>query len=149
MVFKPSKEIAKRLEEIQEEETARRVPRTIKREGYWYSRFTPEYPMPEVQDKPWRGKKTFIDKLISLQARVANKSLCSEDIDCRVILYRGWSTCRICDKRNGSSEFSVMLRSESVNWIWPVGYLHYIESHNVKPSPEFIHFVDSLQGDKK
>lgn len=55
----------------------------------------------------------------------------------RELHFKGWSNCRICDKKNGSGEF------EYNNWVWPNGLLHYIIDHNYMPSEHFLKFVRS------
>lgn len=50
--------------------------------------------------------------------------------------YRGFSTCRMCDKMpNGSSCIG------DDKFIWPSGFAHYIEEHSVRPPKEFIDHV--------
>lgn len=92
-------------------------------EGYWYSKYSPEYLMPQAQAEPWPGKAEFL------------KALDRWESDAHVVAYRGWSTCRICGCHNGSEEF------EHDGWRWPQGYKHYIVEHNVKPSLAFYHAV--------
>lgn len=43
----------------------------------------------------------------------------------------GFSTCRICGKRNGTNEFS------DGTFMWPEGLAHYVEDHAVRP-PERV-----------
>jgi hypothetical protein len=45
--------------------------------------------------------------------------------------FRGWSNCRLCQKTNGSTEFSYN------GWRWPQGFRHYVAAHGVDPTPEF------------
>ena len=52
--------------------------------------------------------------------------------------YRGFSFCRICDFTNGSREFKYK------GFVWPDGFRHYIEEHNVKPSDEFIEMINKI-----
>ena len=92
-------------------------------EGYWWSRYEPQYLMPICHDIPWEGQEDFLHALRRRQKAAAK------------VQYRGWSTCRICKCTNGSTEY------KSGGWIWPEGYIHYIEEHNVKPSSEFYKFV--------
>lgn len=47
----------------------------------------------------------------------------------------GWSDCRICGIRNGSNCCG------DGKWVWPEGFVHYLEIHNVKPPQEFIDYV--------
>lgn len=46
--------------------------------------------------------------------------------------YRGWSTCRICGKENGSADFSDGL------YVWPEGFAHYLSEHAVRPPATFV-----------
>lgn len=96
---------------------------TAKREGFWRSTEEPDLPMPITRTEPWDGARGFVTGLYDLQKK-------SEQI-----LYRGFSVCRVCGKPNGNGEF------EHKGWVWPSGYLHYVEQHYVKPSPEFSAFV--------
>lgn len=49
--------------------------------------------------------------------------------------FRGSSTCRICNDRNGSCE-----DTDGV-YTWPEGFAHYIKEHDVKPTQAFITHV--------
>lgn len=62
--------------------------------------------------------------------------------DIRVVSYCGESTCRICGKDNGDSEY--ILKSNNEEWTFPSGYLHYIIDHGVEPSKEFEKFMLNL-----
>lgn len=94
----------------------------MKVEGYWraHKDDVSEYPFPESV-----GFKddVFVEKVKSLQEKA------------RVIQFKGFSFCRICECINGTQEF------EYKGWNWPSGYLHYIVDHGVKPSDEFYDFV--------
>mgnify|MGYP000845465439 CR=1 FL=1 len=48
---------------------------------------------------------------------------------------KGCSYCRICDITNGSEELT------DGKYLWPSGFVHYLEAHNVKPIQEFIDHV--------
>jgi hypothetical protein len=91
--------------------------------GYWYSTFEPQYPMPIANNVPFPNKINIIKALQAKEA-VAQKKFA-----------KGWSTCRICKKSNGSVEY------ESGNYTWPEGYLHYLEDHNVVPDSEFVKWL--------
>lgn len=52
--------------------------------------------------------------------------------------YFGFSTCRLCHCANGGEEFTLH------DWTWPSGFRHYLTSHNVHPSYEFVTFLTSL-----
>jgi len=92
-------------------------------EGYWYSKHESKYPMPVANTIDMSIKDSFIAKLKSIE-EVAHQ-----------VHYRGFSGCRICNCLNGTFEY------EYKNWVWPVGYMHYIQDHNVAPSKEFYEFV--------
>ena len=94
-----------------------------KREGFWWSKNEPDLPKPKEREKPWKGRRDFLAHLRRVQAKT------------RVARYKGWSTCRICGQKNGSTEYKCN------GWVWPDGLYHYIEEHNVKPSDDFIAFV--------
>ena len=76
------------------------------------------YPEPKANDEPWQGQGDFIARLLKIQS-YAHKTY-----------FRGFSSCRICKKINGSIEY------EYKGHIWPEGYLHYIEEHNIEPTED-------------
>ncbi len=94
-----------------------------KREGFWYSKYEPDLPMPKARDKPASNQQEILDRLSKLETKA------------HVIAYKGWSTCRICGCGNGTTEFNYK------GWVWPSGLRHYIEKHNVRVSPEFKDFL--------
>lgn len=54
--------------------------------------------------------------------------------------YFGWSTCRICGCKNGSTELS-----DGV-YVWPQGLSHYVREHKVRLPDEFIkHVINQLE----
>lgn len=53
--------------------------------------------------------------------------------------YKGSSKCRICGKRNGSYELT------DGKYIWPSGYVHYIEEHDVVPSKDFLRHIKEVE----
>lgn len=100
------------------------IEKKVQREGYWsngddYS----QYPTPVGADEPWLGKDEFLLALTLLELKAKANH------------YKGSSECRICKKRNGSSDFEID------GWKWPSGYQHYIRAHNVRPSLAFQEFV--------
>ncbi|MFI5296562.1 MAG: hypothetical protein ACHREM_00570 [Polyangiales bacterium] len=52
-----------------------------------------------------------------------------------VALYMGASTCRICGGLNGSGE------QTDGSYLWPTGFVHYLEDHLVRPPADFIDHV--------
>jgi hypothetical protein len=49
--------------------------------------------------------------------------------------WMGWSTCRLCSDDNGT-----VCLTDGV-YVWPEGFAHYVEEHDVKPPKEFIAHV--------
>lgn len=96
-----------------------------KREGFWYSERNQMLPKPIESDEPWIGKEDFVSKLFELEVHPQTDK----------IQFKGFSTCRICGKINGTATNAAM------GWEWPVGYRHYIEEHNVRPSLAFQEMV--------
>ena len=91
-----------------------------RKEGFWDA---DNIPWPN--EKPWKGQFTFLKKLRNLEN--------SNEVNS--VVYRGFSSCRLCKCANGSKEY------EYKNWTWPEGFMHYVEAHNVKPTPRFIKFI--------
>jgi hypothetical protein len=50
-----------------------------------------------------------------------------------MIGYRGWSNCRICEKKNGTKELKIQIGD--TQYRIPQGYVHYLEDHNVAVDP--------------
>lgn len=99
------------------------MSKTELREGFWYSKYEPDLPVPKAQTSPSADQEEVLERLSKLEAKA------------QTVFMKGWSTCRICGCANGSSEFSYR------GWTWPSGFRHYIEAHNVQPSPEFKAFL--------
>jgi len=99
----------------------------LRKVGFWNDNKNgyPQYPMPEAREKPWKGKRDFVAALTQLQEKGGIKRES----------YRGWSDCRCCGKMNGNKEYT------KDGWLWPEGFLHYVEEHNVKPPQDFIDFI--------
>lgn len=98
-------------------------------EGYWKQTKSEksEYPWPVPSVDNW-GSSLFLERLASLEKRAKES------------VYRGWSTSRLTKESVGSSEFSFVDSKTQTEWRWPCGLKHYIQ-HNVKPSDDFIEFV--------
>lgn len=93
--------------------------------GYWYSKYEKIYPkcIPS-KNKNWTEdvKRNFLYRLSLL-------------VPLNTYYYKGWSDCRICERKNGSSEFLFG------KYIVPSGYRHYIEKHNIEPPLYFYLYV--------
>lgn len=95
----------------------------LKRIGFWQSESEPNLPLvSKFIDSTWNHS----EKLMILDYLQKGKVITT---------YRGWSTCRVCEKKNGSSDLS-----DGV-YVWPEGYYHYIAHHNVKPTEEFLNYI--------
>lgn len=104
-------------------------------EGYWYADLLYDeslgkLPFPKQTDVSVDGK--FLDKLIA----VTNSKICQTKA------YFGFSTCRLCDKLNGSVEYTVT--HGGLAFTFPEGLMHYYMEHHVQPSTEFYNFIMSL-----
>lgn len=106
----------------------------VNHEGFWWSKYEPHLPKPIALDYEWKGRKALLDAINYVEQAVTSNVL-----DVRVDFYRGHSRCRICEERNGSSEFRCSFM-KSV-WVWPAGLRHYIRAHNVRPSQAFQEFI--------
>jgi len=138
-----------------------------KREGFWYSKYEQGLPHPVSASDGWNPYQflavlvPFEDKLLAeaMSAVLAHNKEYAEYYDtwgsihpdnrppqpryeeALVLSYMGSSNCRICDSQGrdmGYREFHVG------DWVWPEGYRHYIEVHNVKPSDEFMAFITDV-----
>lgn len=49
--------------------------------------------------------------------------------------WRGMSQCRICGCFNGSTCL------ENGDFLYPSGYVHYIQDHNIQPDPRLMDFL--------
>ena len=94
-----------------------------RRVGFWKSSEEPCLPMPEANAEPFPGKSGLLEALRNAQVLAVENA------------YRGWSTCRICSKPNGNRKYTLG------RWVWPSGYLHYLDAHNVEPDPEFAAYL--------
>lgn len=83
------------------------------------------YPWPVSESKKWKGKKKneFLRKLFQVEQKAKEWR------------YSGHSNCRFCSIRNGSGEFDYK------NFLWPSGYSHYIEEHDVFPDLDFYNMI--------
>lgn len=93
------------------------------KEGFWKNAGHPELPVPVSSETEMAGKQEFLDKLRKIERRAGKR------------MFKGWSTCRICKKPNGTVTYL------SRGWEWPEGFSHYVEEHNVAPSEAFVNMV--------
>jgi hypothetical protein len=94
------------------------------REGFWkQDKNDSKLPWPSGGQTPWRGRAKFLQELAIKEGQA------------KKLRTKGFSLCRICKEANGSITFQLN------GWIWPSGYRHYIEAHNVRPSLAFQEWV--------
>lgn len=93
-------------------------------EGYWYSTYQPEYPMPIPNELTEEQSNTIYNLIIQKQ---------SEAYEVR---YRGLSRSRIDETTLGCCEY------QTEEWIWPGDFAtHYVLKYRVKPSDEFLKYI--------
>ena len=105
-----------------------------RKEGFWKLMKAPgENVMPweEQFDRFPVSQKLPVDPLVLRALDAAEAQAQKEN-------YFGASTCRLCHRSNGGEEFTLD------NWTWPSGFRHYLTSHNVHPSTDFVKFITSL-----
>ena len=90
-------------------------------------------PFPEPGDKETHEINTvFIRELTYLQSMQQG------------VGYLGFSTCRLCGKANGSSEYMCVYTTTNTQYVWPEGYLHYVQDHRVPPPAEIVDAVHTM-----
>lgn len=93
-------------------------------EGYWYSKHSPEYPMP------------IPDQLADDDAAKIYNLIRDKEKNATITSYRGCSVSQITGQMLGNSEYDLN------GWIWPADFApHYVLTHKVKPSDEFLEFI--------
>lgn len=96
----------------------------MKYEGFWYSKYEPNWPKPVP------------DVLTDEQALKVYNRIKQKEKTARATRYRGWSTSRIDGTHVGCTEY------ESGGWRWPEAFApHYVLKYKVKPSDEFLKFL--------
>ncbi len=55
----------------------------------------------------------------------------------------GFSTCRICNNNNKCNEFYLDY------FVWPAGYIHYLEDHNVEIDDSFKEYIEKFDFNTK
>lgn len=108
--------------------------------GYWASSADPEadrYLQQHGLELPWPEDFVCSDWGDDVRAVVLEHLRGGEPVE----YWRGNSTCRFgCDIDNGSRDLS------DGTYVWPEGFAHYVEAHNVKPPQEFIRHVYAIRG---
>ena len=88
--------------------------------GYWRADHAPEWPdVADFVDHSWDE-----DERWTVRAYLTGGTA--------VRHYMGFSACRICGKKNGTSEFT------DGTFIWPEGLAHYVGEHGVRLPARFV-----------
>ncbi len=103
------------------------------KEGFYYLN---QMPIPQNL----KMNENLITKLRMIMYRLDNTSY--ENAHCEQ--YMGFSRCRICNINNGSKEYYIIDKNNM--YIFPEGFLHYIEAHNILPSEDFIDLLKNING---
>lgn len=91
--------------------------------GYWFNDHHPDLPKPEnYVDSNWNS----IERAAMVKYLKAGHVKAS---------WRGCSNCRLCGKMNGSQCLG------DGTYVWPEGFAHYVEAHEVRPPDEFLKHV--------
>ena len=88
--------------------------------GYWLAEHAPDWP--DVQ--------SFVDSTWSSDEREAVIEWLESGVGMRFSL--GPSICRLCGRRNGSSEAS------DGRFLWPAGLSHYVREHDVRLPTQLV-----------
>lgn len=115
-------------EEFAAEEAADKAKQERKRQAAEDAEWALPWPTPTVDAKAWRAQAEF-----RIQLRKVEQAC--QGFDKKEFF--GASVCRLCRKMNGSEEYAMG------GYVWPSGYLHYLQNHLVlAPQP----FVDMVLG---
>lgn len=122
-------------------------------EGYWFESDNKIiYPAPKAELKKDKEFVTIFKKILDLNMKYLSEYDLGGCIDINPRIYRemylGYSECRMCDKSlNGCGEYEFVL--DGIKYIFPEGYLHYVDKHNVHPSKEFRKVIIDIYNNNK
>jgi len=138
--FKPTSDVILKtyeeiLEEIKTKPILSKSSDKIKKIGFWSIdpfNFTSDLPFPIQNTSNLNStQKTFI---LDQFKKVESKS--------KSEFYLGFSICRICEKPNGNIEYTY--NNGTKDFIFPQGYKHYLEDHDVEIDPEFLDELNKI-----
>lgn len=117
-----------------------------KYEGFWRDTADAKYsdlPFPQTETHDWGGSRFLIMLHTIEQTAIDPKGYIETQGTCNLGVtvegYMGISNCRICDCYNSNLEYTAQLDGEK--YVWPAGFSHYIQEHNVKPTDDFRQFI--------
>lgn len=73
------------------------------------------------------------------------ESLLIFGMEMRLVSYRGWSNCRICNCKNGTRELEI--RKDDKLYVIPEGYLHYLIDHKVGIDKKLVELFNDEDSD--
>lgn len=115
----------------------------MKYAGHWYSQYSPEFPMPVHSDEAHPHKAQILEAYDTLLASPIFEYGSSSWDSEYVRAYRGISSCRCC---KGTSRVSVGNKEYRYNgWVWPEGFRHYIDVHNIIPTEDFLKEILNIE----
>lgn len=88
------------------------------------------FPIAKHSDKEWSSKEQFIEKLKDTEEKLLKNGDYQDDIK---------YDCLLCDIKNISNKIFVYN-----NVLWKNSTIHYIDTHNIKPTEDFIDFIYNL-----
>jgi hypothetical protein len=127
------------------------------KEGFWKSEYEPELPLPVSSDKPIDNLTEFMYKFMRIE-EITKWGTMDDNryilFDCKYAYsnlvwtqYMGYSCCRfpcgIEDREMGDTTIETWYKDD--HFIFPSGYRHYIEKHNVHPSAEFYDMIMNFE----
>lgn len=127
------------------------------KEGFWRSEYEPDLPSPVSSEKPMDNLNEFIYKFRQIE-EITKWGTMDDNryilFDCQYAYsnlvwtqYMGYSFCRfkcgIEDEKMGDTTIEIWHNDN--HFIFPIGYLHYIEKHNVHPSVTFYNMIMNFE----
>ena len=107
------------------------------RVGFWDPRRHPEVEAMMPWDDASLANKRPIASTRALDRSLLDQLAKAEGGALRVSCF-GSSWCRVCGASNGSVEYT------AGGFVWPSGYRHYLEAHNVAVDPDFEAWLKRL-----
>lgn len=102
-----------------------------KKIGYW------RYTKDSTDTRPWPEENSWKDSEENKLLVIQFLNQCNNPTNKSVgqISYKGFSSCRICNKINGTLDIF------DEKYCWPNGLVHYVKIHNVDLPKEFVDYI--------
>ena len=129
------------------------------REGFWKSEYEPDLQIPVSLDKPTDNLNEFMYRFRRIENITRYGTMDGHNyelFDCKYAFsnltwdrYSGYSFCRFqCkdgDYTPEMGDIEIETWYKDTHFIFPNGYRHYIENHNVHPSDEFYEMIMNFE----